>query len=267
MVIPFFHAYGLLTTLASSACAAEVVILPKFEEHSFLNAIQTYKINIGFLVPPLLLFLAKSPLVDSYDVSSLMIVGCGAAPLSKELADAVKERTNVLSLIQAYGMTESTLAVIGQSDTHNKPGSIGGLRPGTWGKIVDIESGRALGPNQRGEMCFKGSSIMKGYTRNPEATRQTIDADGWLHTGDIGYYDEDEEWFIVDRIKELIKYKGFQVPPAEIEAILLTHPDILDAAVIGIPDDSAGELPLAFVVKRTGSKLSERDVIAFVASK
>lgn len=267
MVIPCFHAYGLLTTIGMSVCGAEIVFLPKFEEHLFLRTIQMYKTNAAFLVPPLLLFLAKSPLVDKYDVSSLIIIGCGAAPLSKEIGDAVKARLNILALRQGYGMSEMTLSVLAQTEGFEKVGSVGTLRPGTWGKVIDPETGKALGPNQRGEMCFKGSPIMRGYIRNPMATKQTIDADGWLHTGDVGYYDDDGEWFIVDRLKELIKYKGFQVPPAEIEAILLTHPDIIDAAVIGVPDENAGELPFAFVVRKPNANLTEKHVIDFVASK
>lgn len=266
MVIPCFHAYGLLCTIGASLSGAEIVFLPKFEEHMFLNAIQSYKPNIAFLVPPLLVFLAKSPLVDKYDLSSLVVIGCGAAPLSKEVSDAVKERLNVFEIRQGYGMSEMTLSVLAQTLEHNKPGSVGILRAGTWGKIIDLETGKSLGPNQRGEMCFKGNIIMKGYVNNTEATKNTIDVDGWLHTGDIGYYDEDHEWFIVDRIKELIKYKGYQVPPAEIESILLQHPDIIDAAVIGIPDEKAGELPFAFVVKKPKSILSTKDVIDYVAS-
>lgn len=250
-----------------SICGAEIVLLPKFDEHLFLRTIQTYKTNTAFLVPPLLLFLAKSPLVDQYDVSSLVVIACGAAPLSKELGDAVKARLNIFALRQGYGMSEMTLSVLVQTEGYDKVGSVGTLRAGTWGKIIDPDTGKSLGPNQRGEMCFKGSAIMRGYIGNKEATNQTIDADGWLHTGDVGYYDEDQEWFIVDRLKELIKYKGFQVPPAEIEAILLQHPDIFDAAVIGIPDESAGELPFAFVVRRSNSKLVEKDVLDFVASK
>lgn len=267
MVIPCFHAYGLLSMVGSSICGAEIVFLPKFEEHQFLNTIQKYKTNTAFLVPPLLVFLAKSPLVDKYDISSLLVIGCGAAPLSKEIGDAVKERLNIMALRQGYGMSEMTLSVLVQSDGYDKVGSVGTLRAGTWGKVIDPDTGKALGPNQRGEMCFKGSPIMRGYIRNETATKQTIDADGWLHTGDIGYYDDDHEWFIVDRLKELIKYKGFQVPPAEIEAQLLTHPDIIDAAVIGIPDENAGELPFAFVVRKPKAKLTEKEVIDFVASK
>lgn len=253
--------------VGSSICGAEIVLLPKFEENSFLNAIQTYKPNTAFLVPPLLLFLAKSPLVDQYDLSSLLLLGCGAAPLSKEINDAVCKRLNIFALRQGYGMSEMTFSVLTQSEGFDKTGSVGTLRAGVYGKVIDTETGEPLGPHQRGEMCFKGSSIMRGYINNKEATQQIIDSDGWLHTGDIGYYDDDHEWFIVDRLKELIKYNGYQVPPAEIEAILLGHPHILDAAVIGIPDEKAGELPFAFVVRKPNTNLSQKDVIDFVAGK
>lgn len=189
-------------------CGAEMVFLPKFEEHLFLNTIQKYKTNLTFLVPPLVVFLAKSPLVNNYDLSSLRLIRCGAAPLSAGIGDAVKKRLNILALHEGYGMTETTLGVLSQNDDYHKFGSVGSLQPGVWGKIVDPDTGKTLGPNQRGELCFKGNLIMHGYRNNAEATRQTIDADGWLHTGDIGYYDKDHEWFIVDRLKELIKYKG-----------------------------------------------------------
>lgn len=249
-----------------SLCGAQIVLLPKFEEHLFLKTIETYKTNTAFLVPPLLVFLAKSPLVEKYDVSSLLVIACGAAPLSKEISDAVKSRLNIFALRQGYGMSEMTLSVLAQTEGFDKNGSVGTLRPGVWGKVIDPDTGKALCANQQGEMCFKGSAIMRGYVANKQATNATIDSDGWLHTGDVGYYDNDREWFIVDRLKELIKYKGFQVPPAEIEAILLTHPDVIDAAVIGIPDENAGELPFAFVVRKPNSNLTEKDIINFVAS-
>lgn len=266
MVIPLFHVYGLIMTLTSVASGAETVLLRKFEPRPFLNAIQTYHVNLCAMVPPLMLFLVQSPLVDEYDLSSILIIGSGAAPCSQELLDALMKRVpSIMFIGQGYGMTEMTLSALTQTPFRMKSGSVGVLRQGVWGKIVDVETGDALGPNQRGEMCFKGSIIMKGYINNEAETKQIIDADGWLHTGDVGYYDEDEEWFIVDRIKELIKYKGFQVPPAELEAILISHQNILDAAVIGIPDEKAGELPLAFVVKRPGSNLTEKEVCDFVA--
>lgn len=153
-----------------------------------------------------------------------------------------------------------------QNDDACKPGSVGSLKTGLYAKVIDTETGKPLGPNQRGELCFKGDCIMKGYLGDVKAT-QTAILDGWLHTGDVGYYDNDYEFFIVDRIKELIKYKGFQVPPAEIESLLLTHPKIKDAAVIGKPDELAGELPLAFVVTQDNVNLSAEEVINYVAER
>lgn len=133
-------------------------------------------------------------------------------------------------------------------------------------KVID-ENGKSLGPNQRGELCFKGNRIMKGYANDTEATKNTIDKDGWLHSGDIAYYDEDKQFYIVDRLKELIKYNANQVAPAEIEALLLSLSKVKDCGVIGIPDEKAGELPFAFVVKQPGAELTEKEVIQFVAEQ
>lgn len=218
------------------------------------------------MVPPLMVFLAKHPFVDEYDLSSLVELACGAAPLSKEVEDAVKARIGVPSIKQGFGMSETTLGVLRQSTVESKPGSVGTLFRGTYGKVVNPDTGELLGPNQPGELCFKGKVIMKGYINNEKETTNTL-RDGWLHSGDIGYYNEDGEFFIIDRLKELIKYKGFQVPPAEVEAILLTHPKVKDAAVIGIPDDEAGELPLAFIVKQENVIVQEKEIIEFVASQ
>lgn len=160
-------------------------------------------------------------------------------------------------------MSETTLGTLG-SESLIKPGSVGQPLKGIYAKVID-ESGKTLGPNQQGELCFKGDKIMKGYINDPKATAETIDKDGWLHSGDIGYYDEDEQFYIVDRLKELIKYKAYQVPPAEIEGLLLTNPKVKDVGVIGIPDENSGELPFAFVVKQPGAKLTEQEVIDFVA--
>jgi 4-coumarate--CoA ligase len=161
-------------------------------------------------------------------------------------------------------MSETTFGVIGSIDTI-KPGSIGEAVKGIYVKVID-ENGKSLGPNKPGELCFKGSRIMKGYIGNEEASKEAIDENGWLHSGDVGYYDEDKQFYIVDRLKELIKYKAFQVPPAEIEGILLSHPSIKDAGVIGIPDERSGELPFAYVVKQPGASITEQEVIDFVAS-
>ncbi|XP_001358817.2 4-coumarate--CoA ligase 1 [Drosophila pseudoobscura] len=262
-VIPWFHAFGCLTLITTACMGARLVYLPKFEENLFLSAIEKYRVMMAFMVPPLMVFLAKHPIVDKYDLSSLMVLLCGAAPLSRETEDQIKERIGVPFIRQGYGLSESTLSVLVQNDDFCKPGSVGVLKVGIYAKVIDPDTGKLLGANERGELCFKGDGIMKGYIGDSKST-QTAIKDGWLHTGDIGYYDDDFEFFIVDRIKELIKYKGFQVPPAEIEALLLTHEKIKDAAVIGKPDEAAGELPLAFVVKQANVQLTENDVIQFV---
>lgn len=196
--------------------------------------------------------------------SFILEIGSGAAALSKEVEDQVRDRLGCDVIIrQGYGMSETTLGVL-QTKAIIKPGSVGEPAQGTYAKIID-ETGKSLGPNQRGELCFKGDLIMKGYINDETSTKDTIDKDGWLHTGDIAYYDEDKQFYIVDRLKELIKYKAFQVPPAEIEGLLLSHPKIKDCGVIGIPDEDSGELPLAFVVKQPGVTLTEKEVQDFVA--
>ena len=164
-------------------------------------------------------------------------------------------------------MSETTLGVITNSQHITKPGSVGVLCPGVYCKVIDPDTGKVLGKNQPGELCFKGKIIMKGYTGDKKATQHTIDEEGWLHTGDVGYFDDDFYFYIVDRLKELIKYKAFQVAPAELEAILLSNEKVKDAAVIGLPDEASGELPLAFVVKQDGVDVTEKEIQDFVASK
>lgn len=265
-VVPWYHSYGLLSLIGLILNGRRLVTIRRFEERTFLQAIQQHKCQVLFAVPPLVSLLAKSPLVDEYDLSSILMIYSGSAPLRKSTADAALARIpSAFSVLQGFGMSETTLTVLQQSPMFSTDGSVGVLRPGVWGKIVDTETGRTLGAGQRGELCFKGPSIMKGYIGDEAATRQTIDAEKWLHTGDIGYFTEDGEWFIVDRLKELIKYNGFQVPPAELEAILMTHPEVVDAGVIGVADERVGEKAKGFIVKRKGSKLTEREVQAFVA--
>nr|CAH7764266.1 unnamed protein product [Callosobruchus chinensis] len=198
--------------------------------------------------------LLKHPMAKQYDLSCIKEMRSGAAPLGAELEKELKEKFNVEHVSQGYGMTETTLAVLATPHGKAKSGSCGVVVPGMMAKVID-DDGKALGKYQEGELCFKGPLIMKG---------NTIDPDGWLHTGDVAYYDADGYFFIVDRIKELIKYKAFQVAPAELEALLLTHNSIEDAAVVGLPDEMAGELPLAFVVKKPGAKLTEREVEKFI---
>lgn len=215
-----------------------------------------------------MVFLAKSPLVENYVLSSIQMIEIAAAPLGKVLQDTVCNRIKSKPKIQqAYGLTETSGRVTKQTEYFSKTGGVGGLLPGIAGCVVCLETKRNVGPNQHGELLFKGKIIMKGYVEDEIATRNMIDENGWLHTGDIGYFDEDGEFFIVDRLKELIKYKGHQVPPAEIENFLFKHPHILDAAVIGIPDDDAGELPMAFIVKKPNHHVTAIEIINFVAGK
>lgn len=189
---------------------------------------------------------------------------CAGATLTKDVLEKFrgifKHKVNIR---QGYGMTETTFGILSTS-IMLKPGSVGEIVFTAYAKVID-ENGKSLGPNENGEICFKGDRIMNGYVNNPEATKQIVDKDGWLHSGDIGYYDEDKQFYIIDRIKELIKYKAFQVAPAEIEDLILTNDKVKDCAVIGIPDELAGELPFAFVVKQPGIDLTEKEVVDFVA--
>lgn len=242
----------------------QIQSLTVFCSSSFFH-FKTHKITNAFLVPPIVIFLAKSPLIAKYDLSSLQTIISGAAPVAKKMELLAKEKTNVKTVRQGYGMTECTYIVTCQNDNDHTNGSVGALAKGIHGRVVDIESGKFLGPNETGELHFKGKNLMKGYIGNVQATSATIDADGWLHTGDVGYYDENGEFYIVDRIKELIKYKAFQVPPAEIEALLLTHPKIKDAGVVGVSHEEGGEAAFAFVVKQPGAQITESDVILYVA--
>ncbi|XP_053667599.1 uncharacterized protein LOC128717948 [Anopheles marshallii] len=265
-LLPFYHVFGFMLSLNSCLNKVPMVVLSHFEPNLFLRTIQDHRITMASLVPPLVVFLAKSPLVESYDLRSLYAVLCGAAPLSREIEELVRSRLpNVHTIRTGYGMSETSLGVI--SRTNDKIGSVGKVHKTTYVKVVDLEMGGALGPNQTGEICIKGPLVMKGYLHNDRATSEMIDADGWLHTGDIGYYDQEQDFYIVDRIKDLIKYKGFQVPPAELEDVLLSHPKVRDCAVVGVPDEIAGELPAAFVVTQPGKEVTEQEVIQCVASK
>jgi acyl-CoA synthetase (AMP-forming)/AMP-acid ligase II len=266
-VLPMFHIYGLVVVLNMGLYkGATIITMPRFELEAFLKAAQDYEITMAHLVPPIVLHLSKNPIVDNYKLPKLKTIFSGAAPLGVDLTQACTERLGC-AIRQGYGMTEtSPVTHSSPSDpTRIKFGSVGVAAPNTEVKIADVESGESLGRGQKGEVCVRGPQIMKGYLNKPDATANTIDAEGWLHTGDIGYADEDGHFFIVDRLKELIKYKGFQVPPAELEAVLLTHPCVADAAVIPLPDDEAGEVPKAIVVLREDSEADE--ILAFVAER
>jgi acyl-CoA synthetase (AMP-forming)/AMP-acid ligase II len=264
-VLPFFHIYGMVCIMSGALrSGATVVTLPRFDLEQFLQALQEYGITRAYLVPPIILALAKHPLVDRYDLSKLASISSGAAPLGTDIAEACAARLGCI-VKQGYGLTETSPVTHANSDEANRPGTVGPGVPNTEYKVIDVVMGDALGPHQEGELCVRGPQVMKGYLNQPDATAATIDEDGWLHTGDVATVDDDGYVRIVDRIKELIKYKGFQVAPAELEALLATHPAIADVAVIGSPDEEAGEIPKAFVVPR--QELVAEEILAYVAER
>jgi len=266
-VLPFFHIYGMQCMMNCGLRAgATVITLPRFDLEQFLRAHQDYQITRSFVAPPIVLALARHPLVDSFDLSHLRLMNSGAAPLKAELAAECSKRLGC-EVVQGYGMTELSPVSHLTPPGWFKPGSVGITAPSTQTRIVAPVTGADLGIGEEGEIWVSGPQVMKGYLNNPQATAATVDPAGWLHTGDLGYVDADGHLYVVDRLKELIKYKGFQVPPAELEAVLLRHPDVADAAVIGLPDDEAGEIPVGYVVLRPGADASPEEIMRFVAGE
>ncbi len=271
-VLPFTHIYG-LTVLLNLALRerATLVTVPKFDLPEFLRIIQDQRTTAVFVAPPIAVALAKHPIVAQYDLSAVEFVLSGAAALDSSLAKAVGDRLETL-VLQGYGMTEMSPVshVIPRDRPDIDRGSIGALVANTEMRIVDIETGEEIGRPESGrslpgELLIRGPQVMVGYLNNAEATSATLEPDGFLHTGDIVEIDADGQVFVVDRLKELIKYKGYQVPPAELEALLLTHPAIADAAVVALPHEEAGEVPKAFVVLQENASLTAEAVMAFVA--
>jgi len=267
-VAPFFHALGLAVILAGSLHAgASVITQPRFELDAFLAAIQKYRVTWLALVPPIMMALATHPLVDRYDLSSLKLAGSGGAPLSAELEKAAAARLGC-TIFQAYGMTETSCVATlpaAREPEQIRPGTCGQLLPSTEARVVDVTTGADLGPGHDGEIWMRGPQVMAGYLQRPEESRLTLVDGGWLRTGDIGHFDDHGYVCVVDRLKELIKYKGFQVPPAELEAVLLAHHAVADAAVIPVPDEEAGEIPKACVV-RSGD-VTAQELIDHVAAR
>jgi acyl-CoA synthetase (AMP-forming)/AMP-acid ligase II len=279
-VLPFFHIYGMTVLLnAALRARARLVVMPSFDLQAFLRNIQDHRCTRAYIAPPVAVALAKHPVIDDFDLSSLQVIMSGAAPLDEDLGRAVAERIGC-RVVQGYGMSEASpvthctppdggRAVLGISAPLS---SVGWTVPNSVSKIVDPASGAEIGipesgRSETGELWFSGPNVMAGYLGNDRATAETIDAEGFLHTGDMACVDSDGCVYIVDRLKELIKYKGYQVPPAELEALLLTHPDIADAAVVGVTDEDGEEIPKAFVVRQTGASLDEAAVMKFVASQ
>lgn len=264
-VLPFFHIYGLQILMNSSLrYGTKIITLPRFDLMEFLECIQKHKVTRLYLVPPIVLALAKHPAIDQFDLSSVELITSGAAPLSSDVAHAASDRIQA-EIFQGYGMTELSPLSHAALRGVGKPGAVGGVAPNTECRIVDIETGEDLEPGESGELLIRGPQVMLGYLNNPEATAAMIDSDGWLNTGDVAYVDEEQDFYIVERTKELIKYKGFQISPAELEGILLTHPAIGDAAVIAKDDEEAGEVPMAFITLKEGQEASAEEIIEFAA--
>ncbi|OIT36951.1 4-coumarate--coa ligase-like 4, partial [Nicotiana attenuata] len=269
--IPTFHVYGLVFFGLGLFCSGvTTVLMQKFDFQAMLEAIQTHKVSNIPAVPPVILGLVKYN-KGGYDLSSLRKVSSGAATEQRGIvADAFREKFPWVELKQGYGLTETTGAAtffITNEEAKARPCSAGMLFPTFSAKVVDHETGEAMPPFKEGELWLKGPGVMKEYFGNEESTAATITADGWLRTGDLCYFDDEGYLYIVDRIKELIKHNGYQVAPAELEAILLSHHQILDAAVVPLEDEEAGQIPVAYVVKAAGSELTEDQVIQFVSSQ
>jgi len=253
-VLPLFHAYGLLYMFLLIG-EMPFVIMDRFRIREFCLAVEKYKITSLGGVPSVLTALSKSTLVNEYDLSSLKFVSSGAAALSPEVQKNTQDKMNV-EVAQGWGLTECT--VIATSKIPGCPiGSVGLLMPHTKLKVVDPKTNKELGPNKSGEICVTGPQVMKGYFENPEKNLEAFDEQGWFRTGDIGYYTEEGFIFLVDRLKELIKYKGFQVPPAELEGVIVAHEGVSDCGVVGVADFNCGELPRAYVVRRDESLTAE----------
>ena len=264
--LPFFHIYGMTVLMNMHlACGGVLVTMPRFDLEVFLRICQDHRARRMWIVPPVALALAKHPLVDDYDLSALEQVFSGAAPMGNALSDAVASRFDC-AMLQGYGMTE--LAPVSHITPLSTPrsGASGLAVPNTRCRIVCPETGADLPPGEEGELWIKGPQVMIGYLNNEQATKDTLTSDGWLKTGDMAIIDADGYMFVVDRLKELIKYKGFQVAPAELEATLVAHPQIQDAAVIGQHDEEAGEIPVAFVVCQDPAP-SQEDIQAYVGSQ
>jgi acyl-CoA synthetase (AMP-forming)/AMP-acid ligase II len=267
-LLPFFHSYGQTVVLnLGLAKGSTIVTMPRFDLDELLRIVEEHRVTWLHIVPPIVLALATSPKLDERDTSSLKMVISGAAPLDADLLERAEERIGA-PIRQGYGLTEvspvshkSRLADVAETP----PGSVGPLIPNTEARLVDPETGEDVAEGEEGEIWIRGPQVMVGYLNNPEATAATITDEGWLRSGDIGRRDDHGYFFVVDRLKELIKYKAYQVPPAELEAVLVSHPKVRDAGVIGVPDEDCGEIPKACVVPDDG--LDADELMAYVAER
>jgi acyl-CoA synthetase (AMP-forming)/AMP-acid ligase II len=256
------HIFGSVLLNSTLRAGARIVTLPRFELEAFLAMVQEHRVTVVAAVPPLARALARHPLIDRYDLSSLRLVLIGAAPCPTEIERECGARLGC-AVGQSFGMTE--LAPIALPEEEWRPGALGRLVPGVEAVVVDRDSGARLGAGETGELWLRGPALMAGYLGDEIATKATIDAQGWLHSGDLALFDEDGHLFVVDRLKELIKCRGYQVAPAQLEAELALHPAVADAAVVGRPDEEAGERPVAYVALRAPARPAE--ILAWLAGR
>ena len=262
--LPFYHIYGLTWLVCVPVrMGISQVIMKRFELNEFLRLIEEFKITVVFTVMPVITLLANHPNIENYDFSSLRFINNGGAPIAAGVARKFQKRTGV-PVINGYGLSEASPVTNTNPLAWTKLESVGPPLPDTEEKIVDLETGtRELPTGEIGELIIRGPQIMKGYWKRPKETAEAL-RDGWLYTGDIAKMDEDGYVYIIDRKKEIIKYKGFTIGPAELEAVLMEHPAVADCAVIGKPDPIAGEIPKAFVTLKKGKNVSKEELIKFV---
>ncbi|KAI9987976.1 hypothetical protein PInf_024236 [Phytophthora infestans] len=266
-VLPFFHIMTMLLFHMAYKIGWGTIVLPKFMPDEYLGAIVKYKVWNVFVAPPIVQFFAKHPIVDKYDLSCLKYIGAGGAPMGTEVEEAVFKRIGA-KVGQGYGMTELCGPVTMPAYEINRPGSVGQLLPNSELRVLSLSTGEELGANEVGELLIQTPAMMEGYYKNPEETEKSITEDRFVHTGDVGYIDNDGFIFIVDRVKEMIKYKGHQVAPAELEDVLHGHPAVVDSCCVRGRDEASGEeIPKAFVVLREGASSTAEEIMGFVGEK
>jgi len=269
LFLPFYHIYGSMLMGGAVASGATLCIMERFDAITALTLTERYKVTLFYAVPPVLLALSQLPELKRFDLSSVRYVMSGAAPLPPEVARRVQEQIGIL-VLQGYGLTEAApLTHLNPVDTPElvRADSVGWPVSDLEQRIVDADdAAKVLGPDEVGELIVRGPQVMQGYWKAPEETARAL-RDGWLHTGDIARIDADDYVYIVDRKKEMIKYKGFGIAPAELEAVLHEHPGVADCAVVPRLDPEAGEIPRAFVVRKTDASVSETELMRFVAGR
>jgi acyl-CoA synthetase (AMP-forming)/AMP-acid ligase II len=268
-VPPFSHIMGFLVTLAVPLCAgATVVTVPRFDPGQFLELLERHRVTVLVGAPPMLRVLTGHPLAAAADLGALELVVCGGAPLAADAQRALAARLPGATVAQAWGLTETCVGVsLPDRASGSVPGTVGRVMPNTELRVVDPDTGRDLGPGQPGELLARGPQVMAGYLHRPDASAAMVDSEGWLRTGDLGLVDGDGNVVIVDRLKELIKVSGYQVAPAELEALLAGHPAVADAAVLRRRDPASGEVPVAVVVPRPGAEPDPGRLLAWVAER